>query len=109
MASAALAQVVVNLAETGRRKYRFTSGMDEEIRRAYHLFLDYNNRKAITACARKLQVPRWAINRRAAMLGLARIKESEWIPAEAAILERWGHLTDAVIRMRLVNRVRVGP
>jgi len=101
MASAALAQPVVNLAETGRRKYRFTSGTDEEIRRAYHLFLDYNNRKAISACARKLQVPRWAINRRAAMLGLARVKEPEWNADEVAILERWGHLTDAVIQRKL--------
>ena len=57
-------------------------GMDEEIRRAYHLFLGYNNRKAASACAPKFKVPRWAINRRAAMLGLARIKEREWNPAE---------------------------
>ena len=56
--------------------------MDEEIRRAYHLFLGYNNRKATSTCAQKFKVPRWAINRRAAMLDLARIKELEWNPAQ---------------------------
>lgn len=101
MASTALAQPIMYPAPAHRRKYHFTLAMDEEIRRAYHLFLDYNNRKAIGACARKLQLPRWALNRRAALLGLARIKEPEWNAAEVAILERWGHLTDAVIQRKL--------
>jgi len=38
MASAALAQPIVNLAKQPARKYHLTSGTDEEIRRAYHLF-----------------------------------------------------------------------
>lgn len=101
MASPALAQPIVHPGQTHPRKYHFTPTVDEEIRRAYHLFLDYNNRTAISACARKLQVPRWAINRRAAVLGLSRIKEPEWNAAETTILERWGHLTDAVIQRRL--------
>ena len=101
MASPALAQPVVYPAPAYRRKYHFTLAMDEEIRRAYHFFLDYNNRRAIGACARKLQMPRWAINRRAALLGLARIKEPAWTVDETAILERWGHLTDAVIQRKL--------
>jgi DNA-directed RNA polymerase specialized sigma24 family protein len=101
MASTALARPTVHLAETARRKYHFTPAIDEDIRRAYHLFLDYNNRRAISACARKLQMPRWAINRRAAVLGLARIKEPESSAAEIAILEGWGHLTDAVIQRKL--------
>lgn len=63
--------------------------MDEEIRRAYHLFLDYNNRRAISTCARKLQVPRWLVNRRAALLGLTRTNEPEWNADEIALLERW--------------------
>lgn len=101
MASTAVALPTVFPAQPQRRKYNFTLAMDEEIRRAYHLFLDYNNRRAIVACARKLQMPRWAINRRAALLGLARIKEPEWNAAETGILERWGHLTDAVIQRKL--------
>jgi hypothetical protein len=61
--AAALAQAIVHPVQAHRRKYHFTPAVDEEIRRAYHLFLDYNNRRSISACARRLQVPRWAINR----------------------------------------------
>jgi len=61
MTSTALAQPGLRPAERRmRRKYSFTPAMDEEIRRAYHLFLEYNNRKAIGACARKLQLPKWS-------------------------------------------------
>ena len=84
-----------------RRKYWFTPAMDEEIRGAYHLFSDHNNRRAIGACARKLRLPRWIITRRAAILGLARIKEPEWSAAEIIVLEQSGHLTSAVIRRKL--------
>ena len=84
-----------------RRKYCFTPAIDEEIRRAYYLYLEYNNRQAIAECARQLHVPRWLINRRAAVLGLARIKEPAWNVDEVAMLERWGHLTDAVIQRKL--------
>ena len=45
--SAALPQLAPWLKERGRRpKYCFTAAMDEEIRHAYHLYVDYNNRKA---------------------------------------------------------------
>ena len=84
-----------------RRKYCFTLAMDDEIRRAYHLFLDCNDRKAISACARKLQLPRWMVTRRAALLGLARVQEPPWCAEEVVVLERWGHLTDAVVQRKL--------
>jgi hypothetical protein len=84
-----------------RQKYWFTPAMDEEIRSAYHLFIEDNNRRAIGACARKLRLPRWMITRRAAILGLARIKEPEWSIAEIIVLEQCGHLTPAVIRRKL--------
>jgi hypothetical protein len=88
--------------QTGtQRKYNFTRAMDEQIQRAYHLFIAYSNRRAIGACSRKLQVPRWAINRRAAVLGLARVKEPKWSADEVRILERFGHLADAVIQRKL--------
>lgn len=54
----AMAQAIVHSVQAHRRKYHFTPAVDEEIWRAYHLFLDYNNRRAIGACARMLQVPR---------------------------------------------------
>ena len=102
MASTALAQPGLRPAERRmRRKYSFTPAMDEEIRRAYHLFLEYNNRKAISACARKLQLPKWRVTRRGAILGLARVKEPLWRADEIAVLERWGHLTDGVIHRKL--------
>ncbi|MBY0502716.1 MAG: hypothetical protein K2X03_02320 [Bryobacteraceae bacterium] len=87
--------------QSRRRKYSFTPTMDDEIRRAYHLFLDFSNRRAISACARKLQLPKWMVTRRGAVLGLARVKEPVWSDAEVALLERWGHLTDAVIQRKL--------
>ncbi|SRR6266545_6126256 len=37
--------------------------------------------------ANRLRVPRWAVNRRAAALGLSRQKERPWSPAERAYLE----------------------
>ncbi len=37
--------------------------------------------------ASRLRVPRWAVNRRAAALGLSRVKEHPWSPAERAYLE----------------------
>jgi hypothetical protein len=46
--------------------------MDEEIRDAYHLYVNYNNRKAIGSCARKLGLPKWLVTRRGGALGLAR-------------------------------------
>lgn len=38
---------------------------------------------SLSACTQKFELPQWAINRRAAMFGLARIKELERNPAEA--------------------------
>jgi hypothetical protein len=35
------------------------------------------------------------------VLGLARVKEPEWNAGEIAILERWGHPSDAVIQRKL--------
>src|SRR5579862_6911816 len=92
---------VVTDRPRSRQKYWFTPAMDEEIRSAYHLFIEDNNRRAIGACARKLRLPRWMITRRAAILGLARIKEPEWSIAEIIVLEQCGHLTPAVIRRKL--------
>lgn len=75
--------------------------MDDEIRDAYRLYVDYNNRKAIGSCARKLGVPKWLVTRRGGALGLARVKERVWSTEEVALLERLGHLTDAVIQRKL--------
>lgn len=94
-------QIESHIEPGTRRKYSFTPAMDEEIRRAYHLYVEYNSRKSIGACARRLGLPRWMVTRRGALLGVARVKEPVWSPEEVALLERWGHLTDAVIQRKL--------
>lgn len=85
----------------GKRKYEFTPAMDDLLRAAYYQYRVYSNRTAIGHCARTLGIPRWVVNRRARALGLAHVKESLWSEAETAVLERWGHLTDAVIQRKL--------
>ena len=84
-----------------RPEYFFSPAMDDEIRDAYRLYVDYNNRKAIGSCARKLGLPEWMVTRRGGTLGLARVKEPAWGADEVALRERWGHLTDAVIQRKL--------
>jgi len=84
-----------------KRKYEFTPLIDDLIRRAYRQYRVYGNRQAISRCARKVEIPSWKIRRRALDLGLTRTKEPLWSDAEVAQLERWGHLTDAVIQRKL--------
>lgn len=101
-AAAALPELAPAQKQKGRHpKYFFTPAMDDEIRLAYHLYLDHNNRRAIGGCAKKLGVPRWLVTRRGGTLGLARVKEPAWSAEEVSLLERWGHLTDAVIQRKL--------
>ena len=100
-ATQAKAADLQTLEKRSRQKYCFAPAMDEEIRRAYHLYIEYNNRKAIGACARNLGYPKWVITRRAGFLGVARIKEPEWSKAEVHVVEKWQHLTDAAIQRKL--------
>jgi|SRR5580658_1498148 hypothetical protein len=83
------------------RTYQFTPLIDDLIRLAYRQYRFYGNRQAISHCARKVEIPSWKIRRRAVDLGLTRTKEQPWSEAEVAELERWGHLTDAVIQRKL--------
>jgi len=100
--AAASPPLASRLKDSERRpKYFFTPAMDDEIRDAYHLYVEYNIRKAIGSCARKLGLPKWMVTRRGGTLGLARVKEPAWSADEVALLERWGHLTDAVIQRKL--------
>jgi hypothetical protein len=84
-----------------KRTYEFTPLIDDLIRLAYRQYRIYGNRQAIGHCARKVEIPSWKIRRRALDLGLTRTKEPLWSDAEVAELERWGHLTDAVIQRKL--------
>lgn len=79
--AAALPQPVPWPKERRKRpKYCFTAAMDEEIRHAYHLYVDHNNSKAIGSCARKLGLPKWLVTRRGGALGLARVKGRRGVP-----------------------------
>ncbi|SRR6266545_5190721 len=89
--AAASPQLVPRLKDRQKRpKYFFTPAMDDEIRNAYHLYVDYNSRKAIGSCARKLGLPKWMVTRRGGTLGLARVTEPAWSADEVALIERWG-------------------
>ena len=98
---AVIPQCMAQAPRSKRRKYSFTPAMDDAIRGAYQLFLDYGNRNAIGECATRLQLPKWMVTRRAGALGLARIKEPVWCEEEVVVLQRWGHLTDAVVQRKL--------
>lgn len=77
-----------------RRKYRHTEETDAVIRRAWHLFYEYANKKAVAAAAKQLGWPKHALTQRAKNLGLARVKEKPWTPAEEELLERWAWMSD---------------
>ena len=65
------------------RKYFWTPVHDAFIRRHY----DPKVRGRARDIAAHLKVPKWALNRRARDLGLSRVKESPWSPADVAYLE----------------------
>jgi hypothetical protein len=97
---AALALCPENIGKA-RRRYEFTPVMDDLVRAAYQRLRVCSDRKAISNCGRRLGVPRWVVLRRGRELGLARTKEKPWSDMEIRLLERWGHLTDAVIQRKL--------
>jgi hypothetical protein len=43
--------------------------------------------------AARLGLPEWRLKKRAAELGVSRIKEKGWTEAEVRLLKRWSHLT----------------
>jgi len=61
----------------GRKKYYFNDYTDRLICERYD-----GTTGAIDQLAASLNLPRWAVKRRAQMLGLARIKEKPWSQAE---------------------------
>ena len=75
--------------------------MDDLVRAAYQQLRACSDRNAIRNCGRRLGLPRWVVLRRGRELGLARTKEKPWSEMEVRLLERWGHLTDAVIQRKL--------
>ncbi len=70
-----------------RKKINFTPEMDREIT---VLYSNITGKGEVRTVSRKLNVPRWAIRRRALLLGVAqsRFKEPNWSEAEIYLLIR---------------------
>jgi hypothetical protein len=65
------------------KKWRWTESMDVFLHHTYDPTLPGRSQEI----ARRLKVPRWAVNRRAAALGLSRPKDRPWSPQDEAYLE----------------------
>ena len=85
----------------GRRKYVFTDQVDQLIREIYLSHPDAKTRPGIRLLAKKVDIPHWALKKRARELGLARTKEKPWSEAELEILARYAWMSDERIRLKL--------
>jgi hypothetical protein len=85
-----------------RRKWVPDERVDGFVREAYNRMVLDNYRQAIQHAAVRTGWPKWAITRRAVELGLSRIKEANWRPAEIAILEEHTQYGMEVIRRKLL-------
>lgn len=84
-----------------RRKYAFTSQLDERIREIYLVHPGAKTYPGIRQLAERVGIPHWAFKRRARELGLARSKEKRWSEAELAILARYAWMSDERIRLKI--------
>ena len=82
------------------RKYQPAPAIDALIREAYWRQRQ-GNRGALSNVSRRIGWSRSAVCKRGAELGITRVKESPWSPAEEDILERFGHLPPAGIQRQL--------
>lgn len=84
-----------------RTKWRSTPEIDSAIRDAWTNHLGVKAYRVVmvrTGC----DWPKWAINRRAQVLGCSRrVKEQRWTPEEVAYLEKHNHLSDLVLARKL--------
>lgn len=64
----------------------FTEEVDRLIRERYD-----SRTGTITRMAQCLDVPRWAVTKRAQVLGVARTKEAPWTPEDEEYLAQWFH------------------
>ncbi len=85
---------------SGRKKYRPTAAIDALIADSYRQQRQ-GDRRAIKTVSAKLGWPAYAVSKRAAELGLVRIKEQPWCLHEEQILTKYGYLTYAGIQRKL--------
>jgi hypothetical protein len=85
------------------KKYFFNDAIDAQIRRIYEARLDKRDSPipGLKQYAAKLHWPHWVLKKRARELGLARTKESLWSIQEVDLLERFAHLSDYRIHLKL--------
>ena len=84
-----------------RRKYTFTTRIDERIREIYLAHPGAKTRPSIRKLAEQVGIPHWALKKRARELGLARTQEKPWSEAELAVLARYAWMSDERIRLKL--------
>jgi hypothetical protein len=84
-----------------RRKYLFTDQIDQFIREIYRSHPGAKTRPGIHMLAKKVDMPEWALRKRARELGLARTKELPWSEPELTILARYAWMSDERIRLKL--------
>lgn len=85
-----------------KRKWHWTETMDAFLRHMYDSTIKGRSQEL----AHRLNVPRWAVNRRAAALGLSRPKDRPWSRQDAAYLE--ANLHRSSIR-RLAEKLERSP
>lgn len=82
------------------RKWVWTDTMDHVLRTMY----DATVKGRPQEIADRLRVPRWAVNRRAALLGLSRPKEKPWSEQEESYLEGNFHRVSVKVMARKLGR-----
>ncbi|HWF48742.1 MAG TPA: hypothetical protein VG168_17170 [Bryobacteraceae bacterium] len=90
------------MKETNRRKYNPTPFADMLIRDAYQRQRQ-GDRDALKMASHQIGWSRTAVCKRGAELGITRVKERTWCPAEEELLEQFGHLSPMAIKRRLEN------
>jgi hypothetical protein len=84
-----------------RSKYRFTAEIDRRIREIYLGHPNTKMRPGVRKLAEQIEIPHWAVKKRARELGLARTKERPWSEPELAVLARYAWMSDQRIRLKL--------
>jgi hypothetical protein len=84
-----------------RRKYGFSTQIDERIREIYLHHPNAKSRPGLRKLADQVGIPHWALKKRARELGLTRTKEKPWSEPELAILARYAWMSDERIRLKL--------
>jgi len=85
-----------------KRKYCPTAAIDALIADAYRQQRQ-GDRRAIKSISGKLGWPAYAVSKRAAELGLVRVKERAWSPEEERIIFRFGHLPYSGMQRKLAG------